>query len=252
MLVRVARRFASEGGLDGDADDRGHASRYLQALLNRDARRAREVIETAVRAGVPVPVVYTEIFEPALQEVGHLWATDRLNVAQEHFATSVTQSLLAALGPQIRVAPTEGRLAIVTSTPDELHQLGTQMVCDVLEAEGWEVLNLGAATPAADLMELVETECPDLVALSASTAGRLPGVAEVLPLLAATHPRPLVVVGGALFRAQAGDWARELGADHVISDVRQLVDVLREHFRAPAAEPGCGEAPPRAQPSAKS
>ena len=215
---------------DSGRDDRGYCPLFLQALLERDARGARDVIERAVEAGVPVPDVYTEIFEPVLGEVGHLWAIDEINVAQEHFATSVTQDLIATLGPRIRVPPTQGRLAIVTSAPDELHQLGVQMVANLLEAEAWEVCSLGAATPAADLIQLVEMECPDLVALSASTAGRLPGVAEVLPMLAAVRPRPFIVVGGRLFTAEAGDLARELGADLVISDARKLVTALRERF----------------------
>ncbi|MBA2516131.1 MAG: cobalamin B12-binding domain-containing protein [Solirubrobacterales bacterium] len=232
-------RFDSEHRQDGDRGEHGgFTPLYLQALMDRDARRARGVIETAVEAGMPVPDIYAEIFEPALREVGHLWAIEQLNVAQEHFATSVTQGLVAVLGPQIRVPPTEGRLAIVTSAPDELHQLGVQMVSDLLEAEGWEVVSLGAATPAHDLIELVEMECPDLVALSASTAGRLPGVAEVLPRLAALRPRPLVVVGGSLFTGEAGELAKELGADLVISDARALVAVLRERFGIPEPEVG--------------
>lgn len=232
----MAPRFASDRP-EGEPAVSGYGGLYLQALLDRDASRAREVVESAVDSGVAVPDVYAEILEPALREVGHLWAMDRLNVAQEHFATSVTQNVLATLGPRIRVPPTEGRLAIATGAPDELHQLGVQMVSDLLEAEGWEVLNLGAATPAADLLELVEMECPDLVALSASTAGRLPGVAEVLPLLAAVRPRPLVVVGGSLFTPEAGELAKELGADLVISDARALVHALRERFGAREPRP---------------
>ena len=92
----------------------------------------------------------------------------------------MTQALIATLAAEAAPAAGQGRMAIVTSTPDELHLLGVQMVADVLQREGWEVVNLGAATPAGDLVELVEAEVPDLVALSASTAGRLPGVEEVL------------------------------------------------------------------------
>ena len=159
-----------------------------------------------------------------------MWALAELNVAQEHYATSVTQALIATLAAEAPTPDGQGRLAIVTSTPDELHLLGGQMVADVLQREGWEVVNLGAATPAADLVELVESEIPDLVALSASTAGRLPGVAEVLHALAAVDPKPLIVVGGGLFSSHSAGFARELGADLVVNDVRHLLGAVREHF----------------------
>ena len=228
----MTRRFDPREDAARRPGARAHEALYLQALLDRDAHRARQVVERALKAGVPVSDIYADIFEPALREIGHRWAVDQLNVAQEHFATSVTQGLLANLGAKIRMPPTEGRLAVVTSAPGELHQLGVQMVSDLLEAEGWEVLNLGANTPAPDLVELVDQECPDVVALSASTAGRLPGVTEVLPMLARLTPRPLLVVGGGLFTTEAGALATELGADLVVSDPRALVSVLRERFGA--------------------
>lgn len=203
---------------------------YLQALLDRSAPRAREVADSVLSAGVPVEDLYAEIFAPALAAVGHMWALDELNVAQEHYATSVTQALIATLAAEAPSAEGQGRLAVVTSTPDELHLLGVQMVSDVLQREGWEVCNLGAATPAGDLVDLVKEEVPDLVALSASTAGRLPGVAEVLRELSALEPKPLVAVGGGLFTGRSAGFAREHGADLVLTDLRELVAEVRERF----------------------
>jgi methanogenic corrinoid protein MtbC1 len=205
---------------------------YLRALIARDARVARAVVESAIATGVPVADLYADVIGPALAQIGHQWAMGELNAAEEHFATSLTQTLIAGLAPG-GAERTGGRLAVVTSTPDELHGVGAQMVADLLEREGWEVLALGAATPAADLVELVEQECPDLVALSASTAGRLPGVAEVLPRLAALRPRPLIAVGGRLFSGESAELARSLGADLVVGDVRALLATLRERFPAP-------------------
>jgi methanogenic corrinoid protein MtbC1 len=227
-LLRRHLRLADPGASTPSIEVQRDA--YLQALLERNAPRAREVADVVVAAGVPVEEVYTEIFTPALREVGHKWAVEELNVAQEHYATSVTQALITTMAADAPAVEGQGRLAVVTSTPDELHLLGVQMVADVLQREGWEVVNLGAATPAADLVELVESECPDLVALSATTAGRLPGVSEVLSALSAVDPRPLIVVGGSLFSGEAAELARELGADHVITDLRQLLGAIREHF----------------------
>ena len=105
------------------------------------------------------------------------------------------------------------------------------MVADLLERDGWEVLALGPSTPAEDLATLVRNECPDLVALSTTTAGRLPGLAETLARLAELDPRPLITVGGGrAFTAQASDQARALGADLVESDLRAFIAVVRTRF----------------------
>jgi methanogenic corrinoid protein MtbC1 len=107
------------------------------------------------------------------------------------------------------------------------------MVADFLEADGWEVLQLGPGAPAGDLAALVEHEQPDVVALSTATAGVLPGVVDVLAELGALTPRPLLVVGGQFWTAETSLAAVELGADLVIQDPRELVAVLRERIPPP-------------------
>jgi methanogenic corrinoid protein MtbC1 len=153
---------------------------YLAALLAGDATRARWLVDEALGSGVEARDVYLGVLAPALEEIGERWAAGELTVAHEHYASAVTQGVLGVLAPHIRVAPTSGRLAVVACTPGELHALGAQMVADFLEGEGWEVLALGAATPAPDLAALVDDERPDLVALSTSVANNLEGAIDAL------------------------------------------------------------------------
>ncbi len=201
---------------------------YLQALLARDSAHAARVVAEALADGVAVERIYLDILQPALYDVGHRWAAGAINVAEEHYATAVTRQLLEQLSKRIRVPPSDGRLAVVSGTPGELHEIGARMVADFLQADGWEVLELGASTPAADLAALVDSERPDLVALSTATAGSLPGVAEVLSCLRRLQTRPLIVVGGQFWMAEASHVAQALGADLVAHDPSALVALARE------------------------
>jgi methanogenic corrinoid protein MtbC1 len=207
-----------------------HGAAFLDALLARDSARARQAVESALEDGVPIPDVYLGMVVPALREVGHRWAMGTLNIAEEHYATVVAQSILDALGRRLRRPPKDGRLAIVTGTPDELHALGGRIVADFLEADGWEVILLGTGAPAEDIMALVESEQPDLVALSTATAGVIDGVVEVLGALRALDPRPCVVAGGQFWTAETSATALEFGADLVVQDPRELVAVLHERI----------------------
>jgi methanogenic corrinoid protein MtbC1 len=205
-----------------------HLDAFLRALVERDSTAARRAIDAALEDSLSVDEIYIEVMQPALYEIGHRWALGDLNVAQEHYATTLAQSLLDVLSAS-RLRPTpDGRLAIVTATPDEQHSLGARMLADFLESDGWEVLLLGAGPPARDLVELVDLERPDVVALSTSTAGVLPGLIELVGALAELRPPPLILVGGSFWTAGAGDFAQELGADLVIHDAREAVVRLRE------------------------
>jgi methanogenic corrinoid protein MtbC1 len=208
-----------------------HLDQFRDALLGRDAARARAAIERALDAGASVPDVYLGILQPALYEIGDLWAADVVTVADEHFAAAIVSGLVAELGPRIAAPPRSGRLAVLACTPGELHDIGLRMVCDLMRAEAWEVLYLGASTPAPDLAALVADEQPDVVVLSTSTAGRLPGVEETLRALTVLEPRPIVVVGGQFWTAEAAGHAGEMGADLVVRDARLLVPRLDKHVR---------------------
>jgi methanogenic corrinoid protein MtbC1 len=212
------------------ADAAEHRRAYVEALLARDVSGARRVIDLALEAGLPVPEIYLGVLQPALYEIGRCWAVGNFSIADEHSATAVTQSVLGMLGPRMRTAPKDGRLAVVSGSPEERHALGVQMVADFLEGDGWEVLNLGASTPAHDLARMVDLERPDVVALSTATPAGLPGAAEAVQVLRALEPRPLVVLGGQLWHGPARDDAATLGADLVADDPRELVALLRDHF----------------------
>jgi methanogenic corrinoid protein MtbC1 len=211
-------------------DAEAYRRAYLESLQVKDATAARSAVDAAVEAGVPVADVYLEILRPALYAIGHEWAAGEISVAHEHYATTVTMGVLGALGPRMRTAPKDGRLAVVSGSPEERHALGVQMVADFLEGDGWEVLNLGASTPALDLATLADAEQADVVALSTSTPGGLPGVAEAVAALKALSPVPLVVLGGQLWTGRARREATALGADLVLDDPRELVAQLRERF----------------------
>jgi methanogenic corrinoid protein MtbC1 len=203
---------------------------FLDGLLARDSARARRAVEDALAAGVPVPDIYLDVLDPALREIGHRWAMGTLNVAEEHYATAVAQSILDGLSRRLIRSPKDGRLAVVSGTPEELHALGTRVVADFLEADGWEVLLLGPGAPARDLTALVEQEQPDVVALSTATAGVIGGVVEVLGSLAALSPRPCIVAGGQFWTAETSPSALEFGADLVLHDPRELVATLHERI----------------------
>lgn len=210
-------------------------SEYLNHLLEPDARAARELIGSALSGGVPAETLYLRVIAPAMYEIGRLWETAQISVAQEHLSTQITQAAIASLGVYLHGGTPigAGRVAIVASSPGELHVLGTQMVADFLETQSWQVLNLGADIPAAEVAELARRREAAVVALSTALPGHLLSVTRTFQLLRQLDPRPFIVAGG---RAYAGDARRALavGADAFADDPESLLDVLRQQFAADA------------------
>ena len=199
---------------------------YLAALLAGDPTRARGVIERALDDGLTVQRAYLDVLAPVMEEVGERWERADIGVAREHFATSVTDAVMASLGARMRVPPRGGRLAVLACTPGEQHELGLAMAADFLEAEGWEVLELGASVPAVSLAELVAEEQPDLVGLSTATEAMTAPVEGAVRLLHGVTPRPFVVLGGRAWR----ETAPPENADACVGGPDELVELVRERF----------------------
>lgn len=220
--------------LDGDSDRAEPAtdatraeelSLYLQAIRAGERRAALAVALEALRAGATVAEVYGEILQPAQIEIGRLWERNEATVAEEHMATAVTQYVVAQLYSRLEIPEATRGRALVTGVRGELHQLGANMVADVLEADGWDVRFLGTQLPHGGVLQAIEEHQPRLVGISATVLLSLPAVADLIRAIRERFgSRVFVVVGGAAFRASPGIW-RELGADGVGQDLRDAVAV---------------------------
>jgi MerR family transcriptional regulator, light-induced transcriptional regulator len=209
---------------------------YLDCLLAPNGRRARKLVQDALHGGLPASTIYLRVIAPAMVEVGRLWETAQIGVAQEHLATQISQMVIAALGSELVGSADvgQGRVAIAASSPGELHALGTQMVADFLETQGWQVLALGADTPLDALVDLVRRRGASLVTLSTALPGHLLAVTHTCQRLRALPDPPFVVVGG---RAYGGEEPRALatGADAFAEDPDTLLSLLAVRFGADAS-----------------
>jgi methanogenic corrinoid protein MtbC1 len=215
---------------DGGADLEALRRRYLECLLIPDARGAWAAIAEARDAGAPARRIYLDVLGPAMEEIGTLWETAAIGVAQEHLATQITQTALARLAPSLddaEAAFARGprRVALVSGTPGELHAIGARMVADFLEASAWEVLLLGGEAPAGEIVALARQRNPDIVALSTSLSFNLLAAGRVFAALRRLDPVPLLVAGGRAYEGQA-DRALVVGADLFAADPELLLREL--------------------------
>lgn len=204
---------------------------YIACLISPDARRARALIEGSLDAGMAASTLYLHVIDPAMREVGRLWETAQVSVAQEHLATQITQSVIATLGLRLDAQPAvgAGRLAIVASSPGERHALGGQMVADFLESQGWTTLALGPDTPVEELVGFARAQRAELVALSTALTRNLLSVTRTCGRLRRLDPPPLIVVGGQAYGNDPRQ-ALAVGADAFADDPVALLELLAARF----------------------
>jgi MerR family transcriptional regulator, light-induced transcriptional regulator len=117
---------------------------------------------------------------------------------------------------------------VIAAVEGELHALGSRVLGDMLEADGWSVLYVGAAVPTDALVALVRDRAPTVVALSTAVSTHLPALQDAVTRPRAPDMRPtFVLVGGQACAAQPG-LADRLGADACELRADTAVELLRQ------------------------
>ncbi len=221
-LVTVASIDALLGGhdqSDGRAgalrvrgDRRAHLDRLIHALVGGDESTAWATVEAAMESGATADQIDLDLLTPAMHAIGDGWASGELTVADEHRASAVLHRLLGILGSRSRRrGPRRGTVVIGTVAGDP-HALPTAVLRGMWARHGFDVIDLGANTPAESMELAARSEGVVAIGLSATTTGNEQAIADTLRHLGDALPGTPRFVGGQAI--SGAEHATELGADH--------------------------------------
>lgn len=187
-------------------------ARLQRRLVAGDEAGAWALLEAVLAGSMTPNELILQLISPALAGIGEGWARGDLSVADEHTATAVSNRLIGRLGARFSRRGVKRGAVAVGSPSGELHALPVAMGANLLRWEGFEVIELGANTPAESLAE-VAAERGNLLALGiACTTELVLGAAqEAIAVVRAASPALAVLLGGAAVADEAH--AHRLGAD---------------------------------------
>ncbi len=201
---------------------------YLQGLLAGDKNRCAGIVRELLDKDIPVRDLYLDVFQRSMYEVGSLWERNKVSVAVEHLATSITESLLALAYPRIFAAEHIGKKAVISCVANEYHQIGGKMVADIFELHGWDGYFLGANTPLEALLKMIDDKQPDLLGLSLSIHFNMPSLFAVLDRIQADFPDLPVIVGGQAFRWGGADIGEKYRNVKLVTSLDHLQTFIHE------------------------
>ncbi len=215
------------GGRRRSAGRRGGPARSARVpdltarLVQGDEPGAWMLAQAALAGGAAPQAVYTELFIPALQLVGDRWERGEIDVVDEHRATAVMQRLIGRMGPLFRRRGRTRALVVVGAPEGELHGLPAALVADLLRAEGFDVVDLGANVPTPSFVEGVRSLPPaSLVGVVVTTSRCLPAARRLVKALRGAREDVTLIVGGAAVTQADAD---RMGADVWAPDAAALV-----------------------------
>jgi len=198
------------------------AETILELIQARRQDDALELVRSAARdAGLAAAV---KLLAGVQRTVGDLWQQNELTVADEHAATAIVDLALAAACFEARRRPyAPAGTVVVACAEEEWHVLPARMFAEQLRAEGWDVVFLGASTPAEHLQRFVAVEPPTAVAVSCTVPLHLHGARRAI---SASHAAGVPALAGGAAFGTAPNRAAAIGADAWASTLDDAVAAL--------------------------
>ena len=116
---------------------------------------------------------------------------------------------------------------VIGTVKGDIHDIGKNLVCMMMEGAGFEVVDLGINTPVEEYLAALEEHKPEILGMSALLTTTMPYMKVVIDTLKEKGLRDdyIVLVGGAPLNEQ---FAEAIGADAYCRDAAVAVETAKD------------------------
>jgi corrinoid protein of di/trimethylamine methyltransferase len=199
-----------------------------KAIIDLEEDRVQRLVKEALEEKVPARSILELGLIPGMKEVGRLFSIQQFFVPEVLIAADAFYAGFAIISPLLKEnpAPSRGKVVIGVVQGD-IHDIGKNIVKVMLEASGFEVIDLGKDVPNEKFIETVASAKPDILALSSLMTTTMVQMETIIKKLTKAKLRKTVrvIVGGAPLDR---NFAEKIGADAYGADATQAVKIAEE------------------------
>ena len=180
------------------------------AMGELDEDTVKEILESV--DSVEAANAAMEACQKGMDTVGKLFEEGEYFVGDLIYAGELMTDAVEVLKPYLASAESTGSKTkmILCTVKDDLHDIGKNIVRSMLEANGFDVLDLGIDCPADKVVETAKAEGIQIVALSGVLTLALDSMKATVDAIKAAGLTCKVIIGGAPVSAEA---CKNIGAD---------------------------------------
>lgn len=199
-----------------------------ESIETYDSDAAVAAAEEAVAAGLDLREVVEKGFANPIRELGEAFHRMEIFLPELTLGADAMKAgvgvIEKALAEQGGKLDTKG-VVVIGTVEGDIHDIGKSVVATLLQANGYEVHDLGVEVPASRIIEAAESHSADIIGLSALLSTTMLYQRDVIELLnnKGIREKYYVLVGGAPVTQH---WADEIGADGFAHDAFEAVGLL--------------------------
>ena len=197
-----------------------------RAVIDGDRENIVSLIERALQEGSSPLEISNEGLLPGLEEVGRRFEKNQVFLPQVMLSAETMQTAFARLKQEMSGGSfvSQGKILMATVEGD-IHDIGKNIVCTLLENHGFEVIDLGKNVPAEKIVRQARELKVDAVGLSALMTTTMSEMENVIGKLRENGIKTFTMVGGAVVTQEYAD---SIGADLYARDAMEAVHRIRK------------------------
>lgn len=198
----------------------------IKTLVDLDEKSLQNV-RSMVESGESVHAIFDDI-RRATDNIGKMFEEGQYFISDLIIAGEILKEILEILKPVISVEEVKkiGSIAIGTVQGD-VHDIGKNIITALLEANGFEVIDLGVDVPPEKFVEAIKKSKPDAVGLSGLLTEAIESMRKTVDAIkdANLRDKVKVIIGGGRVDETAGEY---VGADAWTRDAAKGIKLIKE------------------------
>ncbi|MBD3196586.1 MAG: cobalamin-binding protein [Candidatus Lokiarchaeota archaeon] len=197
-----------------------------EAIIDMDLETAKNVCENALNQGIKPFDIIKDGIGSAVKKVGDLFETKEYFLSELIMAGEIITQIMQILKPYIKSDGKAKAKVVLGTAKGDMHDIGKNIVRNFMQAEGFEVIDLGVDVPTDRFIEAIRVEKPQILAISVLISASMPEVEKVMKALnkEGLREKVKVVIGGAPVTQQFVD---DIGADGYANDAIDGINICK-------------------------
>ena len=209
------------------ANEKEILAKLRDCVVSFDVENVQKACEDALAAGIPAYKAIADGLSRGMEIIGRKYEAKDCFLADLIMAGETMKEGMKILKPSLKLADVSaiGRVVIGTVRGD-LHDIGKDIVAMLLEAGGFEVIDLGIDVSTDEFARAVSSHNANILGMSALLTTTMPEMESVIKELekAKLRNKVKVIVGGAPI---SSEYAIQIGADAAGKDAVDGVGICK-------------------------
>ena len=188
---------------------------------------ADELTRQALEEGVTPGDVLNLALVPAMNNVGQKYTENKIFVPQMLLSAKAMSASMAHLKPFFQSGEIKRKGVLIMGTVmGDLHDIGKNLCCMMVEGAGWEVIDLGVDVKPEKFIATLDSHPKAVVGLSALLTTTMVNMGTIISSIRQKYPETKVAVGGAPVN---NDFAASIGANGYGKDPQEFINWLNQN-----------------------